>query len=122
MSQNIYLFHQFSSLFAFKVYITHLAWTFSFIALSFRRAVGAGFTLPVLKKRKSDFDASFRASAHTGVGIRFPAPPWEARGTCGATRDADCHTSDIGHWFAMTHRNSCGGKLNDKLEFIAQPL
>ena len=45
---------------------------------------------------------SFRASAHTGVGIRSlfavqsTAPP-------SAAGDADCHTSDIGHWFAMTH-------------------
>ena len=31
---------------------------------------------------------SFRASDHTGVGI--------------PSIEGDCHTSDIGHWFAMT--------------------
>ena len=24
------------------------------------------------------------------------------------TGEADCHTSDIGHWFAMTHYMKCG--------------
>nr|DAY48234.1 MAG TPA: hypothetical protein [Caudoviricetes sp.] len=24
-----------------------------------------------------------------------------------AQRDADCHTSDGGHWFAMTHCKKC---------------
>ena len=35
---------------------------------------------------------SFRASAHTGVGIPIDIPKI----------GGDCHTSDIGHWFAMT--------------------
>ena len=42
---------------------------------------------------------SFRASAHTGVGI----PRLERK--CHKKQPeklGDCHTSDIGHWFAMT--------------------
>ena len=35
---------------------------------------------------------SFRAGAHTGVGIPIHIPK----------KEGDCHTSDIGHWFAMT--------------------
>ena len=49
--------------------------------------------LPVLTIKKV---VSFRASAHTGVGIRSPCGSKEPRGTTGATKDADCHTSDLG--------------------------
>ena len=38
---------------------------------------------------------SLRASAHTGVAI-----PWMFRYVFKTF--GDCHTSDIGHWFAMT--------------------
>ena len=38
---------------------------------------------------------SFRASAHTGVGIS-----WIIREFL--VYPGDCHTSDVGHWFAMT--------------------
>ena len=47
---------------------------------------------------------SFRASAHTGVGISFMM--------------GDCHTSDIGHWFAMTQfceiAKGCRGILTSR--------
>ena len=42
--------------------------------------------------------ASLRDSAHTVVAIRISRRP---------RRKTDCHTSDIGHWFAMT-----GGKAS----------
>ena len=46
---------------------------------------------------------SFRASAHTGVGIRSQKVPFlsslqEKRWVL----DTDCHTRKIVHWFAMT--------------------
>ena len=42
-----------------------------------------------------------RTSAHTGVGegIRFPV---EMSVNIRLSGNTDCHTSDIGHWFAMT--------------------
>ena len=45
---------------------------------------------------------SFRASAHTGVGI-----PQIEGGFIESYPHylGDCHTSDIGHWFAMTQIN-----------------
>ena len=42
---------------------------------------------------------SLRASAHTGVAIRIPL---HTLMTKLPKRRTDCHTSDIGHWFAMT--------------------
>ena len=40
-----------------------------------------------------------RASAHTGVGI----PRLNGNAYRNASKKlGDCHTSDIGHWFAMT--------------------
>ena len=44
-------------------------------------------------------ELSFRASAHTGVGI----PRLNGNSYRNAFKKlGDCHTSDIGHWFAMT--------------------
>ena len=51
---------------------------------------------------------SFRASPQTGVGI----PRLEGKCIKKQSKyEGDCHTSDIGHWFAMTV------KRNDKLKF-----
>ena len=41
---------------------------------------------------------SLRASAHTGVAIRIP----NGGLNLSIFQRTDCHTSDIGHWFAMT--------------------
>ena len=54
---------------------------------------------------------SLRTSAHAGVAIprSFQKPTSERKGSplCFAgsilTLGGDCHTSDIGHWFAMTY-------------------
>ena len=47
------------------------------------------------KSTKAQNKLSFRASAHTGVGIS-----WIIRAFL--VYPGDCHTSDVGHWFAMT--------------------
>ena len=52
-----------------------------------------------LKKIAQIKELSFRASAHTGVGI--PRSEGEPPDKDPKNR-GDCHTSDIGHWFAMT--------------------
>ena len=57
----------------------------------FRAGIVAFFCRDRYNKDKDETSRSFRASAHTGVGIRFPC-----------VESTDCHTSDIGHWFAMT--------------------
>ena len=68
--------------------------------------------------RKS-INMSFRTSAHTGVGIspvqrvafQFTSHSkpvrrlvWESPSSLRPhpPKDGDCHTSDVGHWFAMT--------------------
>ena len=35
------------------------------------------------------------------------------------TRRTDCHTSDIGHWFAMTHYKKCGVSPDGRTEASA---
>ena len=47
---------------------------------------------------------SLRASAHTGVAIRPPDLPnfVALPSNQPIPQETDCHTSDIGHWFAMT--------------------
>ena len=49
-------------------------------------------------KRECLESMSLRASAHAGVAIRSP----KKAGYLTRYGDADCHTSDIGHWLAMT--------------------
>ena len=45
---------------------------------------------------------SFRASAHTGVGIPRILQHFRPKIEGFYLYLGDCHTSDIGHWFAMT--------------------
>ena len=47
---------------------------------------------------------SMRTSAHAGVAIRISL---HSRMMKLSRRRTDCHTSDIGHWFAMTHFSQC---------------
>ena len=54
-------------------------------------------------------NVSFRASAHTGVGIRFPVKMSVNIRLSGNT---DCHTSDIGHWFAMTETDFVDSRIS----------
>ena len=42
-----------------------------------------------------------------------PCQPPLGKGALG-TGDADCHTSDIGHWLAMTHCMKCGTSLGGR--------
>ena len=47
------------------------------------------------------FNLSFRTSPQTGVGIPFVIET-------AFLEPGDCHTSDIGHWFAMTGNSGVG--------------
>ena len=47
-----------------------------------------------------------------------PCQPPLGKGAKG-TGDADCHTSDIGHWFAMTHYKKCGASPGGRTEASA---
>ena len=47
-----------------------------------------------------------------------PCQPPLGKGAEG-TGDADCHTSDIGHWFAMTHYKKCGASPGGRTEASA---
>ena len=47
-----------------------------------------------------------------------PCQPPLGKGAQG-TGDADCHTSDIGHWFAMTHYKKCGVNPDGRTEASA---
>jgi len=58
-------------------------------------------------------EVSFRASAHAGVGIPRFLNFFNQKSTF-FSYYGDCHTSDIGHWFAMTvfltHSNTASPK------------
>ena len=66
----------------------------------------------VIKKKRVNSDLAFRLIASKGGVIAKPVRTLAVaiRNTLGET---DSHTSDIGHWFGMTHRR----QQHDKQEF-----
>ena len=78
----------------------------SMIAISSRRGGGGRQTFPVLLSRKifALFVVSF-FSRDPGRAVEDAARGEGNRGS-GIWDITDCHTSDIGHWFAMTENKS----------------